>query len=303
MTGGAGFIGSHVADQYVKAGYELAVIDDLSFGKKEQLPAGVKLYEGSIEDFEFVSKIMHEYKPQIINHHAAQVSVVVSTKEPHTDAKRNVVGTVNLLEAARQTDSVSKIVYASSGGAMYGNPSSYPCKEDAVAIPVSPYGLSKHTAERYVWLMAGLANFTATVLRYSNVYGPRQDPFGEAGVCAIFSNRLLKDQPVTIFGDGTQVRDYIYVKDVAAANLAALEKGEGQAYNIATGKGTTTKEVFEVIKEATGYRGDPIMGPARPGEVQAITLATEKAEQELGWKAKLSFKEGIRETINWYKEL
>jgi UDP-glucose 4-epimerase len=287
----------------MRAGHDVAIIDDFSTGKREQVPEGVQVYEGSIEDGDFVLQTLQDFQPEVINHHAAQISVVVSVKEPAKDAARNVVGTVNLLEAARQTPSVRKVIYASSGGAMYGNPATLPCDEETPPNPTSPYGLSKYVAERYVWLYTTLAPFKATVFRYCNVYGPRQDPHGEAGVCAIFAKNMLENKPVTIFGDGTKVRDYVYVEDLARANVLALDKGDGGYYNLASGIGTSTNQVFETLCDATGYAREPIRGEDRPGEVEAIVLSAAKAGRELGWQPATDFATGIQKTVAWYRSL
>lgn len=301
VTGGAGFIGSHVVESYRFHGHEVAVLDNFSTGKRENVPQGVRIFEGSITDATFVRQVFADFQPEVVNHHAAQISVVVSTGEPVRDAELNIMGTINLVLAAKECPCVLKFIYATSGGAMYGNPTELPCTETTPALPISPYGLSKHTAERYLWLLATDASFTATVLRYSNVYGPRQDPHGEAGVCAIFTGRMLEGQPVTIFGDGTQVRDYVYVEDVAEANLAALQLGDGEAFNIATGSGTSTQGVFDTLKSATKYPGDPAYGPERAGEIQEVVLSPAKAETQLGWKAANSFTQGIQKTVQWYR--
>ena len=304
VTGGAGFIGSHVVQAYVQAGHTVGVLDNFSTGKKANVPDGVQVFEGSVTDPEFVAATLADFQPEVINHHAAQVSVIVSTQDPVFDSALNIGGTIAVLQAAAKAPSVRKVIYISSGGAMYGNPKVSPCTEDTLPEPVSPYGLSKYTAERYVWLFADLAPYAATVLRYSNVYGPRQDPHGEAGVCAIFSERMAgksQDKKPTIFGDGSHVRDYVFVEDLAAANLLALDKGDGQTYNLGTGQGVTTMEVFETLKEATSYPEGPVLADSRPGEVHAIVLSSQKAKRELGWEAKVSFKEGIEKTVAWYR--
>jgi UDP-glucose 4-epimerase len=196
----------------------------------------------------------------------------------------------------------AKLIYASSGGAMYGLPEEMPYTEEATPAAASPYGLSKYVAEQYVWLYAKLYNLKATVLRYSNVFGPRQDPHGEAGVCAIFADRMLRDQSLTIFGDGTPTRDYVFVKDVADANLAALKKGTGQAFNIATGKETSTKQVFATLAAGFGYEREPEYAPLRAGEQERSVLAAHKAQTDLEWQAKTSFEDAIAQTVAWYRE-
>ncbi|MBU6389134.1 NAD-dependent epimerase/dehydratase family protein [Patescibacteria group bacterium] len=301
VTGGAGFIGSHVVDTYIAAGHTVAVLDDLSTGKAEQVNPKAKLYKGSIEDRDRIEAVLAEFRPEVINHHAAQISVVESTRQPGADASRNIIGSINLILAARSADSVRKFIYASSGGAMYGNPAVVPCDEETPADPVSPYGLSKYTAERYLRILTDGSSPAATVLRYSNVYGPRQDPHGEAGVCAIFSRKMLDNEPAVIFGDGTQVRDYIYVSDVAAANLAVLTQGDGRSYNIATGVGTATNEVYRALAECIGYTREAVHDPGRPGEVQKIILSPARAEAELGWKATVDFISGTAKTVEWYR--
>lgn len=302
VTGAAGFIGSHVVDSYLLAGHEVAALDDLSSGSTANLPSEVRLFVGDIADPTFVAGVFADFQPEIINHHAAQASVTVSTKNPLLDARTNVLGMLTLLEAARVTPSFKKFIYATTGGAMYGNPETLPCPEEHAANPISPYGLSKHTAERYLWMYASLHGLKATVLRYANVYGPRQAVHGEAGVCAIFVDRMLAGQPVTLFGDGTQTRDYVYVGDVARANLLALEKGDGEAMNIGTGIATSTNEVFATIKEATGYALAPEIKPLRPGEIQDSYLDASKAERVLGWQAEALFKDGIAQTVAWARQ-
>jgi UDP-glucose 4-epimerase len=301
VTGGAGFIASHVTAAYLKAGHTVAILDDYSTGKEANVPTDAKVYRGSIDDLNFVKKSFTEFQPEIVNHHAAQISVVVSVREPLIDTRLNVLGTVNILEAARETPSFKKLIYAASGGSMYGTPSQLPCTEETPAAPASPYALSKNTAERYIWLYSELHGLKATVLRYSNVYGPRQDPHGEAGVCAIFAGKMLAGEQPMIFGDGSQVRDYVYVGDVAAASVAALEKGTGESFNIATGAPTSTLQVFETMKEVIGYAGEVKLGPARAGELQAIYLDVQKAKKGLDWQPSKTFKQGIEETVAWYR--
>jgi UDP-glucose 4-epimerase len=301
VTGGAGFIGSHVVDAYLAAGHEVGVLDDLSTGKHSQVPSGAKFYEGDIADTQSVARVFAQFEPEVVNHHAAQISVVRSVADPLVDGSNNVLGTIALLEAYRRLERPCKFIYATSGGAMYGTPSQLPCPETAPADPISPYGLSKHTAERYVWLYSRLYGITATVLRYSNVFGPRQDPHGEAGVCAIFTNRMLASEPVTIFGDGSQTRDYVYVGDVARANLLALERGAGEAINICTQIGTSTKEVAELLASATEYELQPVQAAGRPGEIQAVILDRGLAKHVLGWEPGVSFADGIAQTVVWAK--
>lgn len=301
VTGGAGFIGSHVVDAYVAAGHTVAVLDDFSTGKREHVSPEVRLYEGSIEDADVVRHAINEFQPEIINHHAAQISVVVSVQQVAVDASRNILGTINILESARQSPSVKKIIYASSGGAMYGNAEVVPTPETAPSNAEAPYGLSKFVAEQYVWLYTKMAHFTATVLRYSNVYGPRQDPHGEAGVCAIFAQRMIDGDEVTIFGDGNQLRDYIYVGDIVKANMLVLDKGDGEAFNVCTGVGTSTNEVYQILKAVTGYEKEAVRAPERAGEAKRAILDPAKIERQLGWRPTVDFATGSKETIAWYR--
>ena len=300
ITGGAGFIASHIVDTYLAEGFEVAVFDNLSSGKRTNLPPSVQIYEGDICNVEQLASALSDFEPDIVNHHAAQVSVIVSTQDPRQDATRNVLGTVSVLDACTKAG-VTQFIYAASGGSMYGLPLHTPCDETTPVNPLSPYALSKYTGEQYVKLWERLYGLPATVLRYGNVYGPRQDPHGEAGVCAIFTSRLLAGEPVKIFGDGTQIRDYVSVSDVARANLLAVGKGIGESVNIGTGLPTTTRQVFETIKSATGYTSEATQAPARNGEVQEIVLDVHKAEQVLGWKPAISFSDGIAKTVAWYR--
>lgn len=300
ITGGAGFIASHVVDAYLADGHTVAVIDNLSTGKITNIPAGVELFEGDIEDSEFLQTTFAAFKPEIINHHAAQVSVAVSGREPVKDAQTNIIGTLNVLQAAKQAQ-VGRFIYVCSGGSMYGKPTTLPCTEEALANPLSPYALSKYTAEQYVRMLAGEMPFV--ILRYSNVYGPRQDPHGEAGVCAIFSQNMLQNLPVTIYGDGKHIRDYVYVTDLAAANVSALTMGQGQAFNIGTSIATTTQQVFEILAQAAGYALEPLHKPERLGEVKEVVLDITKASQGLKWQPQVQFAQGISQTVTWYKSL
>ena len=229
LTGGAGFIGSHVVDAYIAAGQHVIVVDDLSTGKREQVHPAATLVEMNMNDQGLIDLFLTE-RPDVVNHHAANASVSVSVHRPIFDATQNILGTINLLEAARQSD-VRKFIYVSSGGAMYGDPEYLPEDERHPANPVSPYALSKHTGERYVAVYGREHGMTWTSLRYANVYGQRQDPFGEAGVVAIFCQNLLDGVVPTIHWDGEQTRDFVYVGDCARANLLALEAGDGRAYN------------------------------------------------------------------------
>jgi UDP-glucose 4-epimerase len=301
VTGGAGFIGSHVVQEYLRAGHEVAILDDFTSGKQQNVRAGVKVYEGQVQNRAIVERALQEFQPDAVNHHAAQISVVASVRDPRYDAECNVLGTTELLCGMVAHVPQAKLIYISSGGAMYGNIDELPYREDSTPKAAAPYGLSKFVAEQYVWLFARLHGVRATVLRYSNVYGPRQDPHGEAGVCAIFADRMLEGKPVTVYGDGTATRDYIYVGDVAAANLAALSRGDGEPFNISTGVETSTSDVFRVLADAFGYEQDPARAPLRAGEATRVVLSPKKAQQQLGWQPTVGFEEGVQHTVAWYK--
>lgn len=295
VTGGAGFIGSHVAELLLSKGHAVVIVDDLSTGHRHNVPAGADFVEMDIRDRELLN-VMSDYRPDVVSHHAAQMSVRVSLVEPRLDADVNVAGTINLLECARQTG-VSKVVYASTGGALYGEPVYLPCDEDHGVHPLSHYGISKHTVEHYLELYGGLYGLDFTVLRYPNVYGPRQDPDSEAGVVAIFSGKMLRGEPVTIFGDGTQERDFVHVSDVARANLAAMTSGARSMVNLGSGRGTSVLEIFDTLAGITGYQRAPEFKPARPGEVYRIYLTGERARSVLGWMPECSLEQGLRDTV------
>lgn len=301
ITGGAGFIGSHIADQFAKAGHELAVLDNFSTGKRHQVHRDSKLYEGDLLDLTFLQASLKDFQPDLISHQAAHIFVTQSVEKPQHDLEINAIGTINLLEANKSLKNPAKLVYGTSGGAMYGAATNGALTEDSAIAPLSPYGLSKYVGETYVWLYRRLYQLPATVLRYANVYGPRQDPHGEAGVFAIFSERMHRHEQVVIFGDGSATRDYVYVEDVARANLLAATQAEGEACNIGTGISTSTQQVFESLKTEFNYQLDPIYKPLRPGELQDSKLAITKAKAVLNWKPEVKLSEGCRLTANWYQ--
>ena len=299
VTGGAGFIGSHVAALLLAAGHEVAVLDDLSTGHRKNVPTGAHFYSADIRE-DRLATILADFRPEVVSHHAAQMSVRVSIQQPRFDASVNVGGGVHLLDCALKAG-VRKVIYASTGGAVYGEPRYLPCDEAHPIVPLCHYGISKHTVEHYLELYAHLYGLDYTALRYPNVYGPRQDPEGEAGVIAIFARRMLHDLPVTIYGDGRQERDFIAVADVARATLAALDRGERSIINLGSGIGTSVKSIFEHLALLTRYTRPAEYQPARLGEVHRIFLSGDKARTLLGWTPTIGLREGLAETVAWVR--
>lgn len=300
VTGGAGFIGSHIVDALCAAGHQVVVVDNLSTGRRQNLRPDVPLYPLDLRSPDLGDLIRAE-RPECICHQAAQASVSVSVKQPLLDAEINVLGSLRLLEAARQAG-VRKIVYASSGGAVYGEPRYLPCDEDHPIAPLSPYGVSKYIVELYLRLYRDLYGLAYTVLRYANVYGPRQDPYGEAGVVAIFTCQMLRGQRPTIFGDGEQQRDFVYVTDVARANLLALTAADGQVLNIGSGRPTTVNALYQHLSRLTGFREPPVYGPPRPGDVYRTYVAIERARHHLGWQPTVDLETGLAATVAAFRE-
>jgi UDP-glucose 4-epimerase len=298
VTGGAGFIGSNVADRFVALGHDVAVFDNLSSGFREFVPAKAAFFEGDLADAAAVDHAIGAFKPDLVDHHAAQIDVRKSVSDPVFDARVNVLGTIGMLQACTR-HGVRKVVYASTGGALYGEGRQLPATEDHPVNPESPYGASKHTVEHYLFLWKLLHGLDYTVLRYPNVYGPRQNPHGEAGVNAIFIGLMLEGKRPRIFGDGHAVRDYLYVEDVVDANVLALEKGSGEMVNLGTGVGTSVNDIVRELQAITGFAEGAIHDPARPGEVQRIYLDASRAKQMLGWMPKVTFADGLRRTVEW----
>ena len=298
VTGGAGFIGSHVVNGLLAAGHEVAVLDNLSTGDRANLPEGVSLFENDIRDAE-VERVFRDFRPEVVDHHAAQANVPASVADPLYDASVNVLGGLNLLRAAAATG-VRKFVYVSSGGAMYGEPASIPVPEDAPVRPLSPYGASKQALEAWLGVYQRTFGLDFSVLRYGNIYGPRQGIREEGAVVAVFATRMAAEQPVTIDGTGQQTRDFVYVGDCVTANLAALERGSGGAFNIGTGQETSVLQIFEGMARVSGYSGEPRFGPARKGDVMRIVLDPSLAARELGWKAEMALEDGLRRTYEFF---
>lgn len=297
VTGGAGFIGSHVVDTYLAAGHKVAVVDNLSTGRRENLNQAARFFEGDITDRSFLQAVMKEWQPEVVNHHAAQVDVRRAVADPLADAELNIRGSLNLLLMAEESG-IKRFIYANSGGAGYGDPApaDIPCTEETPLHPISPYGVSKMAFESYLFSRRVTHNLSYVALRYGNVFGPRQT-FGEAGVCAIFIHQMLRGEQPTIFGDGQSERDYCFVSDVAAANLAALSPVAQGPFNIGTGVGTTVTTVFKVVQAATGYRGEPRYEAERPGEIERIVLNFDRARRELNWQPRVAFSDGIAKTV------
>ncbi len=301
VTGGAGFIGSQVADRFVSLGHEVAVLDDLSTGFRKFVPVAARFYPADLTDAAAVERCFAEFRPEVVDHHAAQIDVRRSVSDPVFDATVNILGGIQLLLACTR-HGVRKCVYASTGGALYGEGRSLPATEDHPVNPEAPYGASKHTLEHYLYLWKLLHGLDYTVLRYANVYGPRQNPHGEAGVNAIFIGLMLQGKRPRIFGTGEQVRDYLYVGDVVDANEMALTAGGGETVNLGTGVGTSVNQIFRELQSLIGFAGEPIYEPARPGEVQRIYLDATRARQVLGWQPKVAFREGLRRTVEWTRQ-
>lgn len=299
VTGGAGFIGSHIVDAFSDGGHRVCVVDDLSTGYEQNVPEGVRLYKVDIRDAG-LAEVFRKEEPQVVCHQAARANVRESFDKPQLYAEVNVVGSVNLLECCREFG-VKKVIYASTGGAVYGEPEHVPVREDHPINPLDPYGASKHHVEHYLELYRLNFGVEYTILRYPNVYGPRQDPHGEAGVVAIFTGQMLGDGHPVINGTGEQQRDFVHVSDVAAANVAALERGDGKIFNIGSGHGTSVNTVFRHLADLTGYAEEPQHGPAKAGEVSQIFLNAERAREVLGWKVQMPLKEGLASTVDFFK--
>jgi UDP-glucose 4-epimerase len=301
VTGGAGFIGSNLVDALVDLNHDVVIVDNLFSGLRRNLNLKARFYEIDIRDKK-LSEVFEREKPDIVDHHAAQIDVRKSGEDPIADAEANILGSLNLITNCVRFG-VKRVVYASTGGAIYGDPQYLPADENHPINPISQYGISKHTVEHYLHLYSIIYGLEYMSLRYSNVYGPRQNPYGEAGVVAIFAIQMLTGKQPTIFGPGDKTRDYTHVSDIVKANIGALTKGKNAIYNIGTGVETSDQEIFDTLTSVLGYRGKPVYAPVRKGEVYRISLECSKARKELGWTPRLSLKEGIAQTAEYYRKL
>lgn len=301
VTGGAGFIGSHVVDLLIANGHQVVVVDNLSTGKAENLNPSATFYQIDIRSPQ-MEEIFEKERPEVINHHAAQMNVRRSMVDPIFDADVNIVGSIKLLELSVKYQ-VRKFIHISSGGAVYGEPEYLPCDEDHPIRPLCPYGASKYAFELYLYLYKQNFGLDYTIIRYPNVYGPRQDPNGEAGVVAIFCGLMLRNQEVVINGSGEQMRDFVYVADCAYANLLALERGSGKAYNLGCGKGTTVNEIFHALAEIIGYTKAPKYGPPKAGETFRIYLNANRARQDMGWEFTVPLSQGLQQTVRYFQNV
>ncbi|MEW6202898.1 MAG: NAD-dependent epimerase/dehydratase family protein [bacterium] len=299
VTGGAGFIGSHIVDLLVERGHDVAVVDNLSTGRERNLNSAAKFYCVDIRDDQ-LDEVFHKERPEIVIHAAAQMSVAQSVRDPVEDAHINIVGSLRLMEQCRRAG-VRKVIFSSSGGTVYGEVPEGAASEDTSFQPLSPYGVSKMCFEYYLDFYFREHGIGYTILRYGNVYGPRQDPHGEAGVVAIFARALLRGETPTINGDGCYYRDYVYVSDVAEANLLALDRGDNRAYNIAACSATDVNQIFNLLKEITGFAGEARHGPPRPGDLRRCVLDISSARTELGWTPRIELREGFKKTVAFFK--
>jgi UDP-glucose 4-epimerase len=309
VTGGAGFIGSHVADLFVAEGYDVEIIDDLSTGHRRNAPEGVPLHEVSVTSPE-AAQLIRGGNFDVIVHLAAQIDVRKSVADPMFDATTNILGTINICEAVRESGRKTRIAFTSTGGAIYGDFNTPPNVETFPKDPESPYAISKLSAEYYLAYYGRLHGVDHVSMRFGNVYGPRQDPHGEAGVVAIFCTRILEGKPLTIFGDGLQTRDYVYVGDVARAvflgatrDIPATGRVDARAFNVGTGVGTSVVELARLLQDSAGSNAEIVFAPRRPGEQQESFLDASKARTVLGWKPQVTLAEGLAKTFTWAESL
>ena len=309
VTGGAGFIGSHLTDRLLQLGHEVVVVDNLATGYRHNLNPRARFYETSLLDSSLGAVFQRE-KPDIVNHHAAQSDVRRSNTNPVFDAQHNIISSIRLIQCCIE-HGVQKMIYASSGGTVYGEPTYLPVDEAHRIAPISPYGISKHTVEHYLFLAAANAGINYTVLRYANIYGPRQHPHGGAGVIAIFAESMLRGVAPTIFGDGSSTRDYLFISDAVEANLLALTGGDREIYHVSSGVEVSLNELFCRLKRVIGSSAgckeitkmSPVYAERRPGEIHRIALKPEKIERDLGWRPQISLQDGLEQTVPYCHSL
>ncbi|MEX2599247.1 MAG: SDR family NAD(P)-dependent oxidoreductase [Dehalococcoidia bacterium] len=300
VTGGAGFIGSHVAEALAGNGYSVSVLDNLSSGSRENVRSDIAFFEADITDAAAVDAVFAQVRPHLVNHHAAQISVTASAKDPVADARANILGSLTVLEASRR-HGAEHFTFASTGGALYGEPDVSPAPEDTPILPLSPYGAAKASVETYLRMYSATWGLRYAALRYANVYGPRQSPHGEAGVVAIFADRMLDGVTPVIFGDGGQERDFVYVGDVAAANVAAMDRRLEGAFNVGTGLGASVNDVARLLSAACGFTGTPEHAPEREGEVRRIALDASLLERTTGWRPAVSLQDGLGAVVEYFQ--
>ncbi len=300
VTGGAGFIASHITDAFIEQGHNVYVIDDLSTGFKKNINPKAKFIRANIKD-NSLNELFEKEKFDIVDHHAAQMDVRKSVADPEFDASTNILGTLNLLQNSIR-NGVKKFIFASTGGAVYGEQEYFPADEKHPTSPLSPYGISKLTVEKYLYFYKMQYNLNYSVLRYANIYGPRQNPFGEAGVVAIFSTKLINGEQPVINGTGEQTRDYVFVKDVVNANLLMLDDMDSDIYNVGTGIETNVNQVFNTLNKIVGKGQVEKHGPAAPGEQLRSVITSEKIYKKFNWKPSTKFEDGLKETVKFFKE-
>jgi UDP-glucose 4-epimerase len=303
VTGGAGFIASNVVDAFIADGHEVAIVDNLETGFRENVNPKAHFYKNDIRDAAAMDRIFDEFKPETVNHHAAQMDVRRSTRDPVYDAQCNVLGSLNLILSAQRTG-VKRFMYVSTGGAVYGEvpKSALPVNEDYPVNPICQYGISKHTVEHYLFLYRRLYGLSYIVMRYPNVFGPRQTPHGEAGVVSIFTGLLLAGKPCTIFGDGGKTRDYVFIEDIVRANRLALASSYDGILNIGSGKGTSDQQVYDAVAASVGSSLKAIYTAVRPGEVMHICINGTRAKQIIEWEPIVPFREGVEKTVEYIKQ-